>query len=193
MSTAYLPDAPTSTRLDITQDHEAFLGAPIGEMQGAYPNAYPLPGSLPPWDATIPSNVYTADDFDHYFPNCQGSSTMYPPAGFIPAMANPAPTMNHTYPQAASSYNLPVGNATNTAAVLPSEVFAHQEVPFPFTFKHPLPTQPEAPPVQGQQHVQDAQGDLPVGNYRRCPAVRGYWPPRGPIPVHVRAPVAYAA
>ncbi|KAG6379958.1 hypothetical protein JVT61DRAFT_10526 [Boletus reticuloceps] len=171
MSTAHLPDAPTSTRLDITQNHETFLGAPIGEIQGAYPNAYPLPGSFPPWDATIPafdSDVCNMDDdFNYYFPNCQGSSTMHPPAGFTPAMENPSPPMNHTYSQAASFYDLPVGNATNTAAVLPSEVVGHHEVPFPstfepFTFEHPLPTQPEAPPVQGQQQVQDAQGGPPA-------------------------------
>lgn len=147
---------------------------------------YPLPGSTPPSLASPPNATLSAFSSlapsvggANYFPNYQGYNTIYPypPAGFIPPIENPAPSINAANFQVPRyySYDMPVGTATSTSttAVLPSKDTNHLGQPFQFTFQYPSHTQPGAAPFQdqrqGQYHVQVAQEDLVVEEPPREP------------------------
>ncbi|KAI9573355.1 hypothetical protein HD554DRAFT_861574 [Boletus coccyginus] len=187
MSAALRPDGRTQTRLDALRWIEALPKASfcMGDGMGCH-SMYPLPGSTPPSLASPPNPTLSAFSSlapsaggANYFPNYQGYNTIYPypPAGFIPPIENPAPSINAANFQVPRhySYDMPVGTATSTSttAVLPSKDTNHLGQPFQFTFQYPLPTQPGAAPFQdqrqGQYHVQVAQEDLAVEEPLREP------------------------
>ena len=188
MSTAYLAQVLPPTRLDASQRAEPLGPAPSHKASGmTYPSFYPLPGSsYPPLlsppiatPAIFPS--YTSGFYSaggaNYFPNHQGYSTVYPPAGFIPPIEDPAPLM--TVQPDYTLYNMPAGTATYPNAFLPSEDIYYYGQPPHFNYQCPLPTQTEAPPVQdqqqGQHEVQVAQEDF---------TVKALEPPQEPGEVH---------
>jgi hypothetical protein len=179
MSTALLHSALTPSRLDASHGADAPSSAPSETARGlVYPSMYPLPGSsrpplASPPNVTLPAfisfapGVYNAGGVN-YFPNYQGHSTIYHPAGFIPPM-NEASFQAPRYP----FYAMPVGTATSTAALLSSEGAGHHEKSAQLMFQCPLPAQPDATPTQeqrqGQHHQQVAQEDTTVET-----------PPQGP-------------
>lgn len=105
MSTAHIPEASTSTRLDASLLSVAHQGPPIASARNIfYPSMYPFPEAsqppsvlesnipLPAFSPSVPGSCDAGGVY--YDPNFQGHN-MYSQASFIPPMEDSALPINH--------------------------------------------------------------------------------------------------